>query len=303
MNLRRQLAYMGSSFSVFLCFQRGKMIPDGDIRSDRLTIDLRPLLPHLPAWILVMFRLSGMFIFAPIFGSKVVFARLKIFLVLGLSFCIYPILLTPGSDSLAMIMPVISEGLSLWTLVGVVAMELLIGLVIGYGASLPLIGMQIGGRVVDQQMGLGLAGVLNPEFNEQTGVVSQFYFILALTVFVILGGHRVLVASLVGSFSTIPLGGYYADGHMLDLILGLLATIFDLALRVAAPLLCLIFLETIALGFIARTVPQMNILSIGFALRIMVGVFLLIGAIGVENGVYVQTMWHTLDQIMTFFIR
>ena len=250
-----------------------------------------------------MFRLSGMFIFAPIFGSNVVFARLKVFLVLGLSFCIYPILLTPGSASSAMIMPVILEGLSLWTLAGVVAMELLIGLVIGYGASLPLIGMQIGGRVVDQQMGLGLAGVLNPEFNEQTGVVSQFYFILALTVFVILGGHRVLVASLVGSFSTIPLGGFYADGHMLDLILGLLTTIFDLALRVAAPLLCLIFLETIALGFIARTVPQMNILSIGFALRIMVGVFLLIGAISIENDVFVQSMQHTLSQLMTFFTR
>lgn len=250
---------------------------------------------------LVLFRLSGMFIFAPVFGSAVVFARMKIFLVLGLSFCIYPILLTPGSDSSAMVMPVISAGLSLWTLAGVVAMELLIGLVIGYGASLPLIGMQIGGRVVDQQMGLGLAGVLNPEFNEQSGVVSQFYFIMALTVFVILGGHRVLVASLVGSFSTIPLGGFYADGHMLDLVLGLLATIFDLALRVAAPLLCLIFLETIALGFIARTVPQMNILSIGFALRIMVGVLLLIGAIGIENGVFVQSMRHTLSQLMTFF--
>ena len=143
--------------------------------------------------------------------------------------------------------------------------------------------------------------MLNPEFNEHAGVVSQFYFIMALTMFVILGGHRVLVASLVGSFSKIPLGGFYADGHMLDLVMGLLATIFDLALRVAAPLLCLIFLETVALGFIARTVPQMNILSIGFSLRIMVGMFLLIGAIGIENGVFVESMQHTLSQLMRFF--
>ncbi len=266
-----------------------------------MPLSLEPLLGHLPAWLLVLFRMTGIFFFAPVFGSRTVPAQVKVFLALGLSACVYPILLTPGRASAALVAPVLASGLELWSLVGTVATELLIGVVIGYGASLPLIGMQIGGRVVDQQMGLGLAGVLNPEFNEQTGVVSQFYFMTALAVFVILGGHRVMVAILVGSFGKVPLGGFTPDSGMMSLLVGLLGTIFDLALRVAGPLLCLIFLQTLAMGFIARTVPQMNILSIGFALRILVGAVLLIGAIGVENGVYIEVMRETLRRLSVFF--
>lgn len=271
------------------------------MRSTGLPISISPLLAHLPVWALVLFRLTGIFVFAPLFSSPVVFARVKVLLALGLSICVYPILLAPGSDSARLIEPVIASGLGLWTLLAVVAAELSIGIVIGFGASLPLIGVQIGGRVVDQQMGMGLAGVLNPEFNEQTGVVSQFFFTMGLAVFVILGGHRVLLATLVGSFGRIPLGGLAFDGHLLDLVVGLLSTVFDLALRVSAPLLCLVLLQTVAMGFIAKTVPQMNILSIGFALRILVGAFLLVGSIGIENDVFVEVLRQTLDKITVFF--
>ena len=266
-----------------------------------MPISVQLLLAHLPAWLLVLFRLTGIFFFAPVFGSRSVFGRVKIFLALGLSFCIYPILLTPGSDSARLIEPVIASGLELWSLIGTVAAELSIGIVIGFGASLPLIGVQIGGRVVDQQMGLGLAGVLNPEFNEQGGIVGQFYFMMGLAVFVILGGHRVMLATLVGSFNRIPLGGLFFDGGMMDLVVGLLATVFDLALRVSAPLLCLVLLQTVAMGFIARTVPQMNILSIGFALRIVVGSIILIGAIRLENSVFVEALQGVLEHINVYF--
>ncbi len=266
-----------------------------------MPISLQPLLPHLPAWLLVLFRLSGIFVFSPVFGSQSIAVRIKIFLALGLSFCIYPTLLTPGSSSAPLVLPIIDGGLVLWSLVSVVAMELLIGIVIGYGASLPLIGVQIAGRVVDQQMGLGLAGVINPEFNEQTGIVSEFLFIMALTVFVILGGHRVMLAILVGSFSKIPLAAMWVDGHLLDLVIGMLVTVFDLALRVSGPVLCLIFLETVAMGFIARTVPQMNILSIGFALRIMVGAVLLIGTVAIKNQVVIEAFGKTFESLTEFF--
>ena len=270
-------------------------------RSNGLPISFQPLLAHLPAWMLVLFRLTGIFFFSPVFGSRTVLAPVKVFLALGLSFCIYPILLTPGSKSAALIGPVIDSGLGLWLLVGTVAVELLIGIVIGFGASLPLIGVQVGGRMVDQQLGMGLAGVYNPDFNEQTGIVSQLYFMMALAIFVILGGHRVIVATLVGSFSRIPLGGLAVDGRLLDLVAAMMATVFDLAIRVSGPLLCLVLLQTVAMGFIARTVPQMNILSIGFPLRIVVGILLLIGAVGIEGSVYMDALLSVMEQMRIFF--
>lgn len=262
-----------------------------------LPISFEALLPHLPAWLLVLFRLTGIFVFAPMFGSQTIPARVKVFLALGLSFCVYPVLLAPGG----LVEPVVRAGLSLWSLVSAVAMELLIGIVIGYGASLPLLGMEMAGQVADQQMGLGIAGVLNPEINEEAGIVGQFFFMLALAVFVILGGHRVMLAVLVGSFSNVPLGGGWVDGRLLDLVLGLLMSVFELAIRVSAPLLCLVFLETVAMGFIARTVPQMNIMSVGFALRIMIGTAILIGAVAVKNGVFVEALRQALSDLAGFF--
>lgn len=262
-----------------------------------MPINLDPLLAHLPSWLLVLFRITGIFVIAPLLGARAIPARVRIFWAVALSLCVYPMLLSVGSPAAKLITPVVKNGLSLWTTVPAVATELLIGLIIGYGASLPLMGMQVSGRLVDQQLGMALGGVFNPDVDDQAGVIGQFYYLLALALFVILGGHRVMVGILVDSFNTIPLGGFWPDLHLLDLLVGLLGSMFSLAIRVAAPLLCLIFLETLAMGFIIRTVPQINILSIGFPLRIIIGIALLVGAIGITGQVYVQTMRQTLRTI------
>lgn len=260
-----------------------------------------PILNHLPAWLLVFFRFTGIFILAPMFGSASIPARIRIMLALTLSICVYPMLLSPERPSLALIQPVIANGLPLWSLGGAVGMELIIGVVIGYGAMLPIMGLQIAGNIADQQMGMGLGGLFNPELDEQGGIVSEFFFIIAIMIFVIIGGHRVLLNTLVGSFNDVPLGGFTPDGRMLDMIVALLASMFDLGLRVAAPLLCLVFLETLALGFIARTVPQLNILSIGFPLRILVGGALLVVSTATIAHAYAEEVHHALRQLSIYF--
>jgi len=238
---------------------------------------------HVPAFLLVLFRLGGIFIFGPIFGSQVIPIRVKVLIALVLAVCIYPI-----------VPPQVPVELSLPTLGVAVGTEMLIGLIIGYGASLPLIALQIGGQMMGHQLGLGLAQVFSPDFNEQTEVMSQFLYLMALTAFLVLGGHHAMISALVTSFHAIPLGGYLPDEALLQLISGLLQSMFELGLRVAAPLLCLVFLETVAMGFVARTVPQMNILSLGFPVRIIVGFFVLVATIA--------AMWteatHAIVQMM-----
>lgn len=265
--------------------------------------DFRTLLIHLPAWLMVLFRLGGIFIFAPVFGSTALFRQVKVFLAVGLSLCIYPMLLEPGRPAAGMIEEVIEGGLPFWTLGAAVALELLIGLVIGFVASLPLIGLQVGGQVIDQQLGLGLAGVFNPELGEQTGMVGQFMFITALAVFILVDGHRVMLTVLVGSFDHVPLGGFQEFESMLVMVVGVLQSSFDLAVRIAAPLLCLIFLQTVAMGFIARTVPQINILSIGFPMRTLMGAMLLFLLVGAVLQVYVGGIREMLGELMRFWTR
>ncbi|NJL30726.1 MAG: flagellar biosynthetic protein FliR [Phycisphaerales bacterium] len=259
------------------------------------------LLPHLPVWVLVMFRLTGIFIIAPIFGSASIPGRIKILWAFVLSLCVYPILVSQPS-TLAMIQPVLTGGLSLWTLPAVVALELAIGVVIGYGALIPLVGIQLAGQMADQQVGTGLAGIFNPEMGEEAGgIITEFYFIIAMLFFLCIDGHRAVVATLLQSFQNIPLGGLMIDGQLIELIVGLLASMMEVALRIAAPLLCLVFLETVAMGFLARTVPQMNLLSIGFPLRIVAGVGILIACMPSHSGIISEYLREQLQTMAGYF--
>ena len=267
-----------------------------------MPLSYEPLLAHVPAWLMVLFRLTGIFIFAPAFSSATVPGRVKVLLALLLSFCIYPVLLGPGGgEATASIQRIVDGGMSLWTIPAAVAMELMIGVIIGYGATLPLIGLQLSGKVVDQQLGLGLGGIYNPDLNEEAGVVGEFFFLVALAVFIILGGLGALLSTLIDTFRHVPLGGFRCDGQVILLVVGLLGSMFELAIRVAAPLLCVIFLMTVSLGFIARTVPQVNILSIGFPLRILLGMALLIGVVAVNTDILVDMMTAVMRNMRVLF--
>lgn len=253
---------------------------------------LTPLLPHIPAMVMVLFRISGIFIFAPVFGSQAIPPQIKIFLALSLTICVYP-LLPPQ--------PVMEY--SMITLVLAVFSEMIIGLAIGYGATLPLIAVQMGGQIMGQQMGMALANVLNPDTGAQSSIVSQMFFLMALTIFVLLNGHHALLATLIHSFdhNHIPIGMYRPDGSVVALLLGLLASMFELGMRVSAPLLTLVFLQTIAMGFVAKTVPQLNILSLGFPLRILMGI-LIVSAMAVSIGdVFIEEWEQTRIAIMNMF--
>lgn len=266
-------------------------------------MNFQTLLPHVPAFLMVLFRITGVFVLAPVLGSPTIPMRVKVFLAVTLTLCVYPMVLTspasaPGLAHIA------AGGLSLWTLGPLIGAELLIGYAVGYLASLPLAGVQSGGHLIDQQMGLGIAGLYNPELDEQGGVTSEIMFIGAMAVFVLLGGHRAMLSVLVGSFDRIPPGGMLdadALAGLTHLAVGLLTVMFELALRVSAPLLCLIFIERMAMGFIARTVPQMNILSVGFAVNILTGLAVTAAAAGLALTAFGSAWLETLRRMSEFF--
>jgi flagellar biosynthetic protein FliR len=221
-------------------------------------------------------------IYGPLFGSPIVPGRVKVLLAFTLGAAVYPFLagnVLAGQPALE---------LSLWTLLPVIALELLIGLIIGFVASLPLIAVQIGGRTMGMQMGLGFARIVDPASGVQSDVLSQFFFMMAMAGFMLIGGLEAMVLAVLHSFEHVPLGRFAVDLDLIALLIGLLTSAFELALRVAAPLLALIFLESLAMGFVAKTVPQLNILSLGFPLRILAGLSLLVVGITVVDEVIME---------------
>jgi flagellar biosynthetic protein FliR len=248
------------------------------------------ILEHVPPAMLVVFRIGGLMIYGPVFGSSVIPVRVKVFLSFLLGIAVYPLL----SSQLEL-----GTGLrlELFALVPLVGVELLIGLLIGYVASLPMIAVQTGGLLMGQQMGLGFARFYNPGLDDEADIVGQVLFFMALAGFLAIGGHEAMVLAVLRSFDYIALGTFVVDLDVIALLTGLLLSAFELALRVAAPVLALVFLESVAMGYMAKTVPQLNILSLGFPLRILAGFAMVALGLFVINDVAMDGIDTVLDAI------
>ncbi len=259
-------------------------------------IDLTPILPHVGPFLIVLSRITGLFIFAPVLGSQVVPGRIKALFALAMTTATYATLSGTLAEHGAVPLP-----LTLFGLAPLMAMELAIGLAIGFLASLPMLATELGGLIVGQQLGLGFARVYNPAMETDAEVVGQMLFYLAMVIFLALGGLETMFVILLDTFEHVPPGAFRVTGDLLALAGGLLTSAFELAIRIAAPVLCLIFLESFALGFMNKTAPAFNILSLGFPIRIILGTVALIASLGPVHEGVTGLVGDVLDLLREFF--
>jgi flagellar biosynthesis protein FliR len=223
---------------------------------------LEHILPHVAPFLLVAFRLAGLFLFTPVLANRALPRRFRVMMCVMFAAALYPML--PESAQVA-------PGATLADLAPMIVGEMLIGFVIGFIASLPIFALDLSGYLISHQMGLGLARVFNPELEADTDIAGQLVMYLGLGAFVALGGIEVVFVCVAHTFSNVPLGGIGVAQAPLDLVVGLVASGFELGLRVAAPVLSIILLLMIAMGFVSKTMPQINIMSVGFTFKILLG--------------------------------
>lgn len=249
---------------------------------------LEPLLQHVIPFVLVAARLAGLFIFTPVLSNRLFPRRFRALLVLMFSAALYPTLptsvQTPPATDLVGLLPLV---------VG----EVLIGLVLGFIAALPIICLDLAGFMMGHQMGLGLARVYNPDAGTDTDILGQLMMYLGLGTFLALGGIEVLFSCLVSTFGRVPPGGLALTQIPLEFIISVLGSGFELGVRVALPVVAIIFLIMVALGLLSKTVPQLNVMTVGFTIKIMAGLVILLLAIGSIQGAMGEHLAHVLRQI------
>lgn len=231
--------------------------------------DLKPLLAHVVPFTLVMFRLGGIFVLAPTISSTIIPARYKALLTAMLAAAAYP--LVAGRLELP-------AQLTIFDLVPLIVGEALIGLCIGAIAALPLLSIEMSGTIMGQSMGFGLAQVYNPESDADSDVLGQLLFYIASGVFAAVGGVERLFGGLLASFRSVPVGVFRTSDVPLDVFVRTLTSGFDLALRVSLPVVAISFLMMIVLGVIGKTMPQLNIMSVGFTIKILAGLGVMVFA-------------------------
>ncbi len=244
----------------------------------------------LPGFALVLFRVAGLMVTAPMFGSDVIPARVKVALALVISATVFP-----------MIAPTVPADITLsMAVVGVVG-EMLIGLVIGLAMSLVLLGVQVAGMMIGQQAGIALASVVDPSQNTTTTVVGQVYVITTMLIFFAIGGHRMLVGALLDTFTVMPVLSFGFSSEQMVLLSDLLSAAYILAIKLFSPVLITLLLTTLAMGFLTRTMPQLNILSVGFALRSMAAIAASVVAIAASQDLLVDALLGALQAIRAAF--
>lgn len=230
---------------------------------------------QLMTFLLVLARVGGIFTSAPIFGNTNVAPMVRICIALSLTFVFLP-MAQVGNMSFEL-MPFFLA----------IIKEALIGILMGFLASLLFAAINMAGSFIDLSMGLSYASVVDPTTKEQTAAVAQLQNLTATLVFLAVNGHHIMIRGLADSFAILPLGQMAFTPETGAGMLQIFATVFFAALRIAAPVVGAIFLTDVALGVLARTVPQLNVFIVGFPAKLTVGLVAMMAVLPVAVGVMI----------------
>lgn len=223
---------------------------------------LNSVVNHSPVYLLLVARVSGLFLLAPVLGNAMIPMLIRVALVLLVAWVLYPIY---G-------MGVLDPPIDVPSLVTALGGELAIGLIVGLVASLIFTAFLMAGNVVGTQIGFGMAAEFNPAFPAvRSTVIDEFYSIVGTLVFLVINGHLLLVQAFDRTFRAVPLGGAIHPEAVAMPIGQLLSEVFAAAFQLALPILAAILLTDVAFGLVARAVPQINVFFLGLPLKVLLG--------------------------------
>lgn len=238
------------------------------------------LTPELiEAFILVLVRISSMISMIPVFGENAVPSTVKWGLSLLISMMLFPIV----KSGIA-----IPADLGLLPMVMRIAGEILIGVTIGFTARLIFAGIQLAGEMLGFQMGFSIANVIDPASNMQVSIIAEFQYLLAMLVFLTVDAHHIFLNAIAESYWTLSLFNVRFSGELLQVMIQFSKDMFVIAIKISAPVMAVLLFTNVAMGVVARTVPQMNIFVVSFPLQIAMGLLF----IGFTAPVFVKLLQH-----------
>ena len=215
------------------------------------------------SFFLTFFRISIVLFLLPFFGGQNIPNTVKAALCIVLALTLWPQLSFSGY-----MLP--ENG---WSLLLVFMGELILGLILGLIVNIVFSGVQVAGEIISFQMGLSMMTMVEPSSGTSTSVLSNFLYLFTLVVFLLLDGHIIMMHGLSESFGLVPPGALLISPYLTGDILKFSAQLFIIGLKVSAPVLISLFLVEVGLAMVARMAPQMNVLILGFPLKVGVGFF------------------------------
>jgi flagellar biosynthetic protein FliR len=218
---------------------------------------------------LVLARVSPLFLVAPLFSSKMIPARARSVIAVGLAIGIAPIAVGAGEGA--------DLATDVWTLGGLVLKELLVGLGFGFALAALFAAVQVAGSLLDALIGFSFGAIVDPVTGTNGGVLNQLYALVGVMIFVAIDGDAWVIQGLARSYEAVPLASAPDIGTLVEGAQLAFGGIFGAAVQVCAPVLLAVVLTDVAFGLLNKVVPQLNVFAVGFPAKVTVGL-VLVGA-------------------------
>ncbi|MEJ7708500.1 MAG: flagellar biosynthetic protein FliR [Pyrinomonadaceae bacterium] len=216
-------------------------------------------------FMIVLARMGGLVTFAPFWSHRLTPTRVRAVLAMGLALVLTPVvaprLATPPTEFFSLALIIVGE--------------LLIGMAIGLVGRLVFSALDTAAHVLGFQMGFSLASTIDPATRAQTAALGVIAQMLGLVVLLGADGHRWLLAATVKSFQIVAPGNFSASAELIDLFIRLSANAIATGVALTAPAIVVLLSVELALAVMGRAAPQLQIMVLGFPIKIAVGLWLL----------------------------
>jgi flagellar biosynthetic protein FliR len=232
------------------------------------------MIEKLLGFVMVLTRISAFFLVIPVFGWKTIPVRIKVSIALVITVFFTMITATAGDPKQVCILEAIL----------LIANEAVYGLALGLVVTAVFSVVKFTGRIVERQMGLAMAHILDPLTGENAKPLGMLLEMIFIILFLSANGHHLFLLVISRSYDTFPAGSIPTLPVLADGVIKAGSTMFTASLRLAAPMLAAFLVLLVVLAVLARTIPEMNILFLSFPLRIGLGLLMVAIFVPFLNG-------------------
>jgi flagellar biosynthesis protein FliR len=237
-------------------------------------------------WAVAMIRPGAAFLAAPVFGAAFVPVQLRLIIALAIGI--------PALSATNFVLP--PDGLASFAGVMMVAGEVMAGLALGFAVQIGFSAALLAGETIGNAMGLGFASMIDPSSGQNNPALAQFLAILATFLFLAVGGHLALAATIVESYRALPPGEAWLSADAIRGMVYFGGIVFAAGLSIALPVGFALILVQLVMGMLARTAPQLNIFAVGLPATLLAGIVLLAVAAPIMSEGIVSALGQGLEQ-------
>jgi len=243
---------------------------------------------HFFPFLLINARLTGLLVFAPVFGHSAIPNRIKGGMIIMFTIIIH-FGLGIGFEMGAM---------PIKDLVVFAIAEFGAGAAMGLAIQLFFSAISYSAGIIAPQMGMAIAQLIDPQSQSMQPLLSTFFSLISIILFLSIDGHLYLLHALSDSYRLVPIGGFTVSGTFIDELIRISSELFSIAFRLAAPILAVIIFMNTGMALLAKAVPQINVLVVGFIITISVGIYILSLVLPALSPVFQDIMMNAVERAL-----